>query len=336
MTQTTIQNKTETKENKDMTPKINPKESLKFFAGSSHPELAKEISEYLDVPLGKIQLSKFSCGENYARIEENVRGSNVFVLQTTTQNVNEDIMELLLIIDSLKRASCQTVNVVLPHYPYSRQDKKSAPREPISAKLVATLIEAAGADRVITMDLHADQIQAYYDVPLDHLFALPLFAKYFQNLNIPKEDLVVVAPDTGRAKTAKRLADRLGATLAIIHKNRPNHNSSEVLHVVGEVENKICIIFDDMVDTAGTVCNGAEALKKHGAKEFYLAATHAVFSGPAIERLKKADFKQIVVTNTIPLGDKKFDKIKVISTAPLFAEAILRNNSHESVSELFK
>lgn len=309
--------------------------TLKFFAGSSHPQLAADIAKYMDMHLGKITLSKFSCGEMYCQIEENVRGDNIFILQTGSENVNEDVMQLLLMIDAFRRASARTVNIVIPHYPYARQDKKAAPREPISARLLATLLEAAGADRVATMDLHADQIQGFFQIPLDHLFGLSLFAEYFKKKNFNSDDLVVVAPDTGRAKTAKGLADRLGGTLAIIHKTRPKHNVAEVQNVVGEVKDKICIIFDDMIDTAGSVINALEALKRHGAKEFYLAATHAVLSGPAITRLKASDFKEIVVTDTIPLNQKHFEKIQVLSTAKLFAETILRNNQNASVSELF-
>jgi len=310
--------------------------ALKFFSGTSHPQLAERIRKYLSLgKSNKIDISRFSCGEIYARINENVRGTDMFLLQTSTHNVNDDLMELLIMVDAAKRASARSVAVVIPHYPYSRQDKKSASREPISARLIADLIVKAGATRVITMDLHADQIQGYFNIPLDHLTAMPLFTEYFKNKKL--KDLVVVAPDTGRAKTSKKLADRIGAEIAILHKSRPNHNVSEVINVVGNVKDKTLIIFDDIVDTAGSVTQGLKVLKDLGCRdEIYLATTHAVFSGPSVDRLKKAGFKEIVVTDTIPIpraGELK--NLVILSTDALFGEAIKRNHENASISVLF-
>jgi len=313
---------------------------MKIFAGSSHPELAQEISTYLNCELGKIKLSIFSCGELYARFLENIRGMEIFIVQTTTEHINRTMMELLIMIDAARRASAKNIHVVLPHFPYSRQDKKSASREPISGRLIANLLETAGADRIITMDLHADQIQGFFNIPVDHMSALPLFDRYFRNKNVFGKDVVVVAPDTGRAKAAKKFSDRLGGgtDLAIIHKQRdPNkHNASESLQLIGDVEGKIAILYDDIVDTGGSVINGLETLKKHKAKEVYLAATHPIFSGPAYERLSKADFKEVVVTNSVPIAkDKRWPTLKIISSAPLLGEAINRIHENSSISELF-
>ncbi|OGI10690.1 MAG: ribose-phosphate pyrophosphokinase [Candidatus Margulisbacteria bacterium GWF2_35_9] len=309
---------------------------MKLFCGSSHPKLGSEIAQYLGIELGKMKFSRFSCGEIFTSIEESIRGMNAFLIQTAGNNVNEDLMELFIAIDSLKRASARTISVVIPHFGYARQDKKAGPREPISAKLMANLITTAGATRVITMDLHADQIQGYFDIPVDHMTSLPLFVRYFENKKLT--NMVVVAPDTGRAKTAKKFADRIGAELAILHKTRPAHNKAEIMHVVGDVKDKTVLLFDDMVDTGGSVTQGIEMLKKHGCNpEMYLAATHAVFSGPAIERLSSAGFKEVVVTNTIPLPkEKRFKGLKILSTAPLFAEAIARNHNNLSISEIFE
>ncbi len=243
---------------------------LKVFGLSSHTELAQEVASYLGIKLGKIKTSTFSCGENYVRIKENVRGDHVYIIQTATQDVNNTFMELLIAIDAFKKASAKSINVIIPHYPYSRQDKKSESREPITARLVANLLETAGVNRVITMDLHADQIQGFFNVPVDHLMGLPLFANYFDNKFDNKENLVIVAPDTGRAKAAKKFADKIGAELAIIHKNRQKHNESEVVHLIGDVKGKSVVIYDDIVDTGGSVVNARKALEANGATEFYL------------------------------------------------------------------
>jgi ribose-phosphate pyrophosphokinase len=308
--------------------------NMRLFCGSSHTGLGKEIADYLGIQLGQMTVKKFSCGETYVRIEESIRGEEIYVVQSISGNANDDYMELFIIMDALKRASASAIHVIMPHFGYARQDKKSAPREPISSRLMADLLSAVGFDRLVTMDLHTDQIQGFFNQPVDHLTALPLFADYFKKKNL--SDLVVVSPDTGSAKFAKRLADRLGAELAIMHKTRPKHNVAEITNVVGNVKGKTVIILDDMIDTGGSVCSGISALKAHGCNDdVYLAATHAVFSGPAVDRLSKAGFKEVVVTNTIPLEGKQFDSLRIISTAPMLGEAIKRNYEKESISSLF-
>lgn len=309
--------------------------NMRLFCGSSHPEMGEEIAKYLGIELGKSTLKKFSCGETYARITESIRGEEVYIIQSIGQNANDDYMELFIMMDAFKRASASKIHVVIPHFGYARQDKKSAPREPITSRLIADLLSAVGLSRLITMDLHADQIQGFFNQPVDHLTALPLFADYFSKKNL--ENLVVVSPDTGSAKFAKRLADRLGAELAIMHKSRPKHNVAEITNVVGNVKDKTVLIVDDMVDTAGSVTSGIKALKQHGCKdEIYLAATHPVFSGPAVERLSNSDFKEVVVTNSIRIDQsREFDKLTVLSAAPMLAEAIKRNYEKKSISSLY-
>lgn len=310
-------------------------------SGSANLPLAEEIANYLKVDLTKTHISKFSNGEIYVRFMESVRGTHIFVVQSISDPVNENIMELLIMLDALKRASASIISAVIPHYGYARQDKKSAAREPITAKLIADILTTAGADRVLTMDLHAGQIQGYFDFPVDHLTALPTLAAYFREQNIP--DLVVVSPDVGRVKTAKKFADKLDAELAILHKERPAHNVALVKErvigreVIGEIEGKNVIIIDDMIDTAGTLVEGAAALLRNGAKEVYAAATHPVLSGPAIQRLKDSPIKEVVMTNTIPIEPSKYlDKFTVLSIAPLFAQAINNVYNNESVSEIFQ
>ncbi|MDR2431584.1 MAG: ribose-phosphate pyrophosphokinase [Candidatus Margulisbacteria bacterium] len=308
---------------------------LRVFSLSSHPDLANRISDTLEISRGNIKLSRFSCGELYTRVTENIRGHEVYLVQTATADVNNDVLELLIAVDSCKRASARSINVIVPHFPYSRQDKKSASREPITARLIANLLEAAGIDRIITMDLHADQIQGFFNVPVDHLNSLVLFVKYFRDIiGGQTKDYVVVSPDTGRAKACKKLADKLGVELAILHKSRPDHNVSEVLHVIGNVKGKNCVIYDDIIDTAGSIQNALAVLTAHGAKAVYVAATHAVFSGPAAQRLNACRFKEIVVTNTIPQS-QKIKNLAIIDTVPLFAEVIKRNHEHTSISELY-
>jgi ribose-phosphate pyrophosphokinase len=310
-------------------------DSLMIFSGTTTPVFASDVANYLDQKLGGIQISKFPSGEIYARIKDNVRGRSVFVVQTGTQNVNEDIMELLIIIDAMKRASSRSITAVIPHLPYARQDRKAASREPISAKLIADLLTTAGVNRVITIDMHSDQIQGFFNCPVDTLTALPLFASYIKGKNIGSP--VIVAPDTGRAKTSKKLADRLGCPLAIIHKQRLEHSKAEVTHVVGEVEKKTAIIVDDMIDTAGTATNGVKALLDMGAnKDVYLMATHPILSGPAIERITKAGIKECIVTDSIPVpAERQFPALKVLTVAPLFGEAIKRAYENLSISSLF-
>lgn len=305
---------------------------IKFFAGTSHPELAREIAKCLKIEVSDMQISRFACGEIYAKPLETVRGADVFVLQTGSATVNEDLMELFIILDSLKRSFAGRIHVVMPHYGYSRQDRVATPREPISAKLVADLISAAGADHIITMKLHSDQEQGFFNFPVDNLNTEKLFANYFLKKRI--KDLVVVSPDAGGAKDAKKFGDLIGASLAIIHKNRPGHNKAEVQHVVGEVKGKTCVIYDDMIDTGGSVTEAVKALRERGAgKDIYLAATHAVFSDPAVERLSNAGFKEVVVSNSIPLEKRKqFKGLKVLSVAPLLARIIENVHRDKSVT----
>ena len=308
---------------------------IKLFSGSSHPELAENIAKELGTTLGDLKYSKFQCNESYVKIDETIRGMDTYIVQTASSSVNDDLMELFLIMDTLKRASAASVNIIMPHFAYARQDKKSSPREPITARLIADLLQAVKIDRLITMDLHADQIQGFFDIPVDHLTAMPLFIDYFQKKNL--ENLVVVAPDTGRAKFAKKLGDKLGADLAIMHKTRPDHNVAEVVHLVGDVKGKTVLLVDDMVDTAGSITSGLDKLRLFGCNEdIYLATTHAIFSGPAVERLKKANIKEIIVTDTVPVpAHKQLDNLVMLSTAPLLAEVIRRNVAHESISTLF-
>ncbi len=309
--------------------------SMMIFSGTSSPELASEIASGIGKNLGEIQISRFPCGEIYARLKENVRGQSVFVVQTATSNVNEEMMELFIIIDALKRASARSITAVIPHLPYARQDRKAASREPISARLLADLLTVSGVNRVITMDLHSDQIQGFFNIPVDHLTAMPLLANYIKSKNI--KNPIIVAPDTGRAKTSKKFADRIGAPLAIIHKQRPEHSKSEVMHVVGDVKGKSPIIVDDMIDTAGTATAGVKALLEMGANnEFYLMATHPIFSGPAVERINSVGFKEVIVTNSIPISqDKKINNLRILSIAPVLGEAIKRAFENLSISSLF-
>lgn len=308
---------------------------LKIFSGSSHLELANEIAKHLGVKVSPMTLKKFACGEVYARAEESVRGADVFVIQTATANVNEDLMELFVMLDSLKRSFAGRLHVVMPHYGYARQDRVATPREPISAKLVANLISAAGADHAIMLNLHSDQEQGFFDFPVDNANTEKLFADYFNKKKIG--GLVVVSPDAGGAKAAKHFANLIGANLAIIHKQRPEHNVAEVMHVVGDVEGKTCLIYDDMIDTAGSVTAAVGALKKRGVgKDMYLVATHPVFSNPAVERLSKAGFKEVVVTNSIPLPkEKKFKGLTILSIAPLLARIIQNVHDDKSVTKAF-
>ena len=310
-------------------------EKIRLFSGSSHPELAQKIAENLGITLGDIKQAKFQCNESYVKIDETIRGMDTYILQTASNSVNDDLIELFLIMDTLKRASAASINIIMPHFAYARQDKKSSPREPISARLIADLLQAVKIDRLITMDLHADQIQGFFDIPVDHLTAMPLFVDYFSKKQL--KDLVVVAPDTGRAKFAKKLGDKLGADLAIMHKTRPDHNVAEIVHLVGDVKDKTVLLVDDMVDTAGSITSGLDKLRLFGCKEdIYLATTHAIFSGPAIERLKNANIKEIIATDTIPIPEhKQLDNLTILSTANLLAEVIKRNIEHTSISTLF-
>jgi ribose-phosphate pyrophosphokinase len=307
---------------------------MKLFTGNANPLLAKEIGDYLGMSLAKATVSHFSDGEVSVEIDESVRGVDTFVVQPTCTPGNENLMELLIMIDAFRRASAGRINAVIPYFGYGRQDRKNRARDPITAKLVSNLIVEAGAHRVVTVDLHATQIQGFFDIPVDHL---PGVATLADHLN--KKDLgnnaVVVSPDVGGVTRARNLAAKLGAPLAIIDKRRPAHNVSEIMNVIGEVEGKSVILIDDIIDTAGTVCNAADIMMEKGAKEVFVCCTHPVFSGPAMERLAKAPIQEIIVTNTIPLREK-LPNLTVLSIAPLIGEAVLRIHEDLSVSKIFE
>ncbi|WJE15885.1 ribose-phosphate diphosphokinase [Halobacillus sp. ACCC02827] len=307
---------------------------LKVFSLNSNPELAKEIADQIGVDLGKCSVTSFSDGEIQINIEESIRGCDVYVVQSTCEPVNQHIMELLIMIDALKRASARTINIVMPYYGYARQDRKARPREPITAKLVADLLETAGATRVLMLDLHAPQIQGFFNIPIDHLVGVPILSDYFEEKNF--DDLVIVSPDHGGVTRARKMADRLKAPIAIIDKRRPRPNVAEVMNIVGNIEGKTAILIDDIIDTAGTITLAANALVENGAKEVYACCTHPVLSGPAIERIDNSKIKELVVTNTIPLGEEKSSgKIKELSVAGLISEAIIRVHERQSISILF-
>ena len=309
---------------------------IKIIAGNSNKELAEKIAEYIGVKVADCQVTTFSDGEISVNINETVRGCDVFVVQSTNNPVNENLMELLILIDALKRASAGRITAVIPYYGYARQDRKAKARDPITAKLVANLITAAGADRVLTMDLHASQIQGYFDIPLDHLLGGSLLASYFNEKNI--EDLVVVSPDLGSVTRSRKFANQLEGEvpIAIIDKRRPKANVCEVMNLIGDVKGKNVIMLDDMIDTAGTITNAANALKEFGAKNIYAGCTHAVLSGPAIERIENSAISELIVLDTIKLPkEKELDKIKVLTVAEMFGEAIKKIFSNESVSVLF-
>jgi ribose-phosphate pyrophosphokinase len=307
---------------------------MHLFSGSSHPALAEALAKELKTDLGKVLLKSFSCGERYVKYLESIRGKSVYIIQTGTKNPNVDLIELFLMCQAAKLSFASSVHVILPHFPYARQDRVSEPREPISAKLIAHLLEESGADHVITLDLHSSQIQGFFSVPVDSLDGRPVFADYFKKKKI--KDPVVVAPDVGGSKRAKRLADLLDADLAIMHKHRAAHHQSEILEVVGEIKGRTCIIFDDLIDTAGTLASAKEALVKRGAlKDVYAAATHAVFSGKAVENLSKAGFKEVIVTDSIPVNPKAFAGLIVLPIAPLLAQVIGHIERGESVTEIY-
>lgn len=316
---------------------VNFHQHLKVFSGNANPTLAQEICWYLDVPLGRADVGRFPNGEVRVRIEESVRGCDVFVIQPTSPPANDNLVELLIMIDALSRASAKRITAVIPFYGYAKQDRKTKGREPISAKLVANLLVTAGANRILTMDLHAGQIQGFFDIPVDNLAAQSLLARYFATKNL--QNLVVVSPDVGGTARARNFANRLQVDLAVIDKHRPNYAQVEVMNIIGDVKGKTAIIVDDLIDTAGTLVEGAEALlKKGGAKEVYACATHPVFSGQAVERITNSPIKEVVVTNTIDISEKiskSLSKIKVLSVAPIFAEAIKRIHGELSISELF-
>jgi len=306
----------------------------KVFAGNAHTELAEEIASIMGKPLGKATVKKFSDGEISVNIGESVRGIDVYIVQSTCNPVNDNLMELLIMIDAMKRASAGRINAIIPYYGYARQDRKAKARDPITAKLVADLIVAAGADRVLTMDLHANQIQGYFNIPVDHLIGMPILARYFQEKNL--EDLCVVSPDHGSVTRARSMAQVLNCPIAIIDKRRPEPNKSEIMNIIGNIEGKNCIILDDMIDTAGTITNAANAIKDMGAKAVFASATHPVLSGPAVERIENSAIEELVLLNTIPMPEeKKIEKMKFLSVAPLFAEAMTRVFTNGAISELF-
>lgn len=304
---------------------------LRVYSGSSNRPLAEKIANILGVELSGLELKQFANGEIYARYDETVRGADVFLVQSVAgANVNDMLMELLIATDAAKRASARSITAVITHYGYSRQDRKAAPREPITARLVANLLERAGVNRVITLDLHQGQIQGFFDIPVNHLSALPLFADYYNAMDFDTDNLVVVSPDVGRAKAAKKLSDMLNCSLAIAHKGRPRHNAAEVMGIIGDIKGKTCIINDDMIDTAGTLCANVRELKALGAGDIYVCATHGIFSGPAIERLNEAPIVECVVTDAIPVEEQ--GKIKTISVAGEFAETIAAVYREQPVS----
>jgi len=313
-------------------------DKLAVFSGNAHAQLAKDICKYLKIKLSDAFISRFSEGEIRIKINENVRGKDVFVVQPTCPPPNDNLMELLIMIDALRRASAQRITAVVPYFGYARQDRKDQPRVPITAKLVANLITTAGADRVLTMDLHAGQIQGFFDIPVDNLVAQPLLSRYFASKNL--SDVVVVSPDVGGTARARNFANHLGVDLAVIDKYRPTYAQVQVMDVIGNVQGKSAILIDDLIDTAGTLVEGAQALKERGVVEVYACATHPVFSDPALDRIQNSCLKEVVVTNTIPSNSEELhrrtdNKIKVLSVAPIFAEAIKRIYGEMSVSELF-
>jgi ribose-phosphate pyrophosphokinase len=312
------------------------RDKIRVFTGNSNPALAQKICDCLHVPLGAARVRTFSDGEIMIEITENVRGRDVYVIQSTCAPTNNNLMELLIMTDALKRASAATITAVIPYYGYARQDRKAAPRTPITAKLVADLITSAGVDRVVTIDLHAGQIQGFFNIPVDNLYAAPVILDYLKT-RFTGEEVVMVSPDAGGTERARAFAKRLGCTLAVIDKRRTGPNVAEVMHLIGDVRGKIAIILDDMIDTAGTLTQAAKALKDNGASAIYACATHGVLSGPAIERINNSDIEEIVLTDTIPLGDKEqqSSKVRMLSVADLLAEAIRRIHEDESVSSLF-
>ena len=307
---------------------------VKIFAGNANPRFAREVAGYLGLELGKAFVGRFNNGEIQVKIDESVRGQDVFLIQTTSYPVNDHLMELLIMIDAAKRASAKTITAVIPYYAYARQDRKTRGREPITAKLVADLLTTAGATRVVTIDLHAGQIQGFFNIPMDNLVGVPLLAEYFEGKHL--KDPIVVSPDLGGVTRARQMADLIGAPIAIIEKRRPMPGVAEVMNLIGSVEGRDAIIVDDIIDTAGSLTEGANALKKFGAKDIYAACTHAVLSEPAVQRITDSQIKEVVVTDSIPMTpEKQCEKIKVISLAPLFGETILRISKNYSVSCLF-
>jgi ribose-phosphate pyrophosphokinase len=317
-----------------MSPRVVGPNGMKIFCGTANPELARAIAKSLKVPMGEILVSRFSEGEIRIKINEDVRGRDIFLIQPTCPPVNDNVMELLIILDAFRRASARRITAVLPYYGYARQDRKDQPRVPITAKLMANIITEAGADRVLTMDLHAQQIQGFFDIPVDHLYAFPVIASYFRKKKL--KNITIVSPDVGGIKMARAYAKGLNADLAIVDKRRSGPNEVEAMNLIGEVKGRTVLIPDDMIATAGSLVEAVNALVKFGAGEIYASCTHAILSGNAVEKLKKSVLKEIVVTDTIPIPpEKRIDKLTVLPVAPLFGEAILRIHNEESISSLF-
>ncbi len=315
---------------------IYPTHDIKLFSGRSNPQLAEEIADYLGTTVGPMIIKNFADGEIYVQVQESVRGDDVFIVQPVCNPVNENLMELLIIIDAFKRASAKTITAVIPYYGYARQDRKTSGREAITAKLVADLLTTAGADRILAMDLHTGQIQGFFNILVDHIFATPVLVDYIKKQNIPSDELVAVSPDTGGVPRTRYFAKELDCPMAIIDKRRDRHNEAIADHVIGDVKDKHIVMFDDMIDTAGTISEAAKLLKREGAKDIYVCAAHPVFSGPALQRLEAAPIKQVVVSNSIPLNKKTLpEKIVQLSIAPLLGEAISRIHDDESISSLF-
>lgn len=307
-----------------------------IFSGNANRELANNIAIALNTSLGEAHVSRFADGEIEVKIYENVRGRDCFIIQPTSPPANENLMELLIMSDALMRASAERVTAVIPYYGYARQDRKIEPRVPISAKLIANLLTASKINRVLTVDLHVGQIQGFFDIPVDNLYTVPIFLKYLEEKNLKAEDTMIVAPDAGGVERARLFANKLNTELAIIDKRRPHPNETAIMHVIGDVKDKIAVIVDDIVDTAKTLCKAAEALKKEGAKKVYALCSHPVLSSDAVKRIEESEIEELVVTDSIPLNDKKSKKIKVVSIATLLAEAIKRIHNNESISALFK
>ena len=312
-----------------------PQKRLMVVAGRSHPELAQLIAQRLGVELGGVTLKTFADGETYCRFEESVRGADMFIVQTAAKPVDQNLWELLIMVNAAKLASAKRITAVMPWFFYARQDKKSRPREPITAKLVADVLQTAGVDRVLTMDLHAGQVQGFFNVPVDHMTAVPMFAQHVRDLGLGDE-IVAVAPDTGRTKLAGKFAEMIGGGLVVLNKERPEHNVAKVTSVIGEVEGKVAVMTDDIIDTAGTLCAGAEALKEAGATRVIACATHALFNGPALERIADSHFDRVIVTDTVPVDLlKKPDNVEVLTTSEILAETIQNVFSDDSVSAIF-
>lgn len=307
---------------------------IKIFSGNANVQLAEAITDRLGISLGRAEVTTFSDGEISVNIDETVRGVDVFIIQPTCPPVNDNLMEMLIMMDAFKRASAGRITAVLPYYGYARQDRKAKARDPITAKVVADILTVAGADRVLTMDLHASQIQGYFDIPVDHLLGVPILARYFKEKHI--SDLTIVSPDIGSVTRARNFSNHLNAPIAIVDKRRPQANVSEIMNVIGDIEGKNVILIDDLIDTAGTITQAANMLKEFGAKDVYACCTHPILSGPALERIQNSAIKELIVTDTVRLPEEKRNgKIKVISVAPVFSEAILRIHKNISVSKLF-